>query len=274
MEETSIEKTDGTHPQAAPAHRPDPKVRKISSADIITALGKGLRDFRRAPQFGLFFGGIYALGGILVLLTASALHMSYLSYPLAAGFALVGPFIACGLYEVSRRLEQNEPLTWGGVLGVIWAQRSREIGWMAFAVLFVLIMWMYQVRLLLALFLGFQSFASFPEFIDTVISTPEGLMFLLTGHIVGAILSLLLFSLTVISFPLLLDRDRDFITAMITSVRTVATSPLPMIGWGIAVTLTLIVSMIPSFMGLIFTLPILGHTTWHIYRIAVEPEAG
>lgn len=273
MEETSIDKTGGASPQAAPAHRPDPKVRKIRTADIITALGKGLRDFRRAPQFGLFFGGIYALGGILVLLTASALHMSYLSYPLAAGFALVGPFIACGLYEVSRRLEQDAPLTWGGVLGVIWAQRSREIGWMAFAVLFVLIMWMYQVRLLLALFLGFQSFTSFPEFIDTVISTPEGLMFLLTGHIVGAILSLLLFSLTVISFPLLLDRDRDFITAMITSVRTVATSPLPMIGWGIAVTLTLIVSMVPSFMGLVVTLPILGHTTWHIYRIAVEPEA-
>ena len=253
---------------------PDPtRVNAIMVSDIVDALAAGMRDFRKAPAFGLFFGAVFALGGNLVLLTASALQMSYLSYPLAVGFCLIGPFIAVGLYEVSRRLEVNRPLTWSGVLGVIWAQRGREIAWMAFVVLFVQIMWMYQVRLLLALFLGFQSFASFSEFVEVIVSTPEGLMFLLIGHVVGAVLSVVLFSLTVVSFPMLLDRDVDFITAMITSVRAVVTSPVPMIGWALVVTVTLLVSMLPFFVGLLVTLPVLGHTTWHLYRALVpEPE--
>ena len=252
---------------------PDPtRVNAITVSDIVDALAAGMRDFRKAPAFGLFFGAVFALGGNLVLLTASALQMSYLSYPLAVGFCLIGPFIAVGLYEVSRRLEADRPLTWSGVLGVIWAQRSREIAWMAFVVLFVQIMWMYQVRLLLALFLGFQSFASFGEFVEVIVSTPEGLMFLLIGHVVGAALSVVLFSLTVVSFPMLLDREVDFITAMITSVRAVVTSPVPMIGWALVVTVTLLVSMLPFFIGLLVTLPVLGHTTWHLYR-AIVPEA-
>ncbi|MGE9296806.1 MAG: DUF2189 domain-containing protein [Puniceicoccales bacterium] len=251
---------------------PDPtRVNAITVSDIVDALAAGMRDFRKAPAFGLFFGAVFALGGNLVLLTASALQMSYLSYPLAVGFCLIGPFIAVGLYEVSRRLEADRPLTWSGVLGVIWAQRSREIAWMAFVVLFVQIMWMYQVRLLLALFLGFQSFASFGEFVEVIVSTPEGLMFLLIGHVVGAVLSVVLFSLTVVSFPMLLDREVDFITAMITSVRAVVTSPVPMIGWALVVTVTLLVSMLPFFIGLLVTLPVLGHTTWHLYR-AIVPE--
>jgi len=255
----------------APA-RPDPtRVNAITFQTIVDALGAGMRDFRTAPLFGLFFGGVYAIGGIVVLMTASALGMPYLSYPLAVAFGLVGPFIAVGLYEVSRRLETGQPLTWGGVLGVIWAQRRRELAWMAFVVLFVQVMWMYQVRLLLALFLGFQSFASFAEFVDVVVTTPEGLMFLLIGNLVGAALSIILFSLTVVSFPMLLDRDVDFITAMITSVRSVVTSPVPMIGWAIIVTVTLLVSMLPIFIGLLVSLPILGHTTWHLYRRLVPP---
>lgn len=271
IEDTAPASSTPPSAPAAPVTRPDPVVMVIEVEDIVDALAEGLRDFRRAPQYGLFFGAIYALGGLFIILTASALHMSYLSYPLAAGFALVGPFIACGLYEVSRRIESNQPLSWSDVLGVIWAQRGKEIAWMAFVVLFVMIMWMYQVRLLLALFLGFQSFATFGEFVETVISTPEGLMFLAIGHVVGALLSVVLFSLTVISFPLLMDQDRDFITAMITSVRAVVASPVPMIGWALVVTVTLIISMVPAFIGLIITLPVLGHTTWHIYRSCVLP---
>lgn len=264
--------TQNTTTPAAPSHRKEPVVRAISVNDVIDALAAGLRDFKRAPQYGLVVGSFFAAGGILIILTASAFGMSYLSYPLAAGFALVGPFAAVGLYEVSRRLETGEPLSWSAVLGKIWAQKSRELSWMAFVVLFVQIMWMYQVRLLLALFLGFRSFASFSEFISEIVNTPEGLMFLAIGHVVGAVLSLILFSLTVVSFPLLMEEDRDFITAMITSVRAVATSPVPMIGWAFVVTIALIASIAPAFVGLIIALPVLGHTTWHLYRKCVVPE--
>lgn len=253
--------------EAAAIRHADPtRVNRISFNEIVDALGAGMRDFRAAPFYGLFFGAIFALGGILVVLTAYAFNLSYLSYPLAVGFWMIGPFIAVGLYEVSRRLENGTPLNWPGILGVIWEQHRRELAWMAFVVLFIQIMWMYQVRLLLALFLGFQSFASFGEFLEVVVTTPEGLTFLLVGNLVGAILSVVLFSLTVVSFPMLLDRDVDFITAMITSVRSVVTSPAPMVGWAIIITLTLLVSMLPLFLGLLVTLPVLGHTTWHLYR--------
>lgn len=253
--------------------RPMPLVNKITVNDVIDALAAGLQDFRAAPAYGLAIGTFFAVGGLFVILSAAALNMSYLSYPAAAGFVLIGPFAAVGLYEVSRRLKNGEELSWAKVFGAMWAQKSRELSWMAFVVLFIQIMWMYQVRLLLALFLGFRSFASFDEFLTEVIGTPEGLMFLAIGHVVGAVLSLLLFSLTVISFPMLLEEDRDFITAMITSVRAVATSPIPMIGWAFVVTAVLIVSMVPAFIGLVVTLPVLGHTTWHLYKKCVTiPE--
>ncbi len=257
-----------------PVYRKPPTVRAVTAADIRSALAEGLDDFVRAPAYGLFFGAIYALGGIFILLAVTRLHMPWLGYPLAAGFALLGPFVAVGTYEVSRRLESNTPLTWSGVLGVVFAQRAREFSWLAFVTLFVFLIWMYQVRLLLALFLGFKSFASFSEFLTVILTTPEGLAFLAVGHVVGAALALGVFSLTVVSFPLLLDRDVDFITAMITSVKAVTTSPVPMLAWGAIVAIVLMVSAAPMFLGLTITLPILGHTTWHLFRRLVEPEAG
>lgn len=262
----------GGDPSPPVTRRSDPtRVNPVSFNAIVDALAAGMQDFRTAPRFGIFFGAVYSFGGILVVLTAAALKIGYLSYPLAIAFGMIGPFAAVGLYEVSRRLEDGKPLDWSGVLGVIWAQRRRELAWMAFVVLFVQIMWMYQVRLLLALFLGFQSFASFGEFLQVIVTTPEGITFLIVGNLVGAALSLILFSLTVVSFPMLLDRDVDFITAMITSVRSVVTSPKPMIGWALIVTVTLVLSMLPLFLGLLVTLPVLGHTTWHLYRRLVPP---
>lgn len=143
---------------------------------------------------------------------------------------------------------------------------------MAFVSIFVFVMWMYQVRFLMALFLGLHaSFASLHEFINVVTTTNEGLVFLAVGNIEGAVLSLILFSLTVISFPLLLERDVDFVTAMITSVRAVVMSPVPMIGWAACIVVLLLVSALPFFTGLLVTLPVLGHTTWHLYRRIVAP---
>jgi len=250
----------------------DPVVRRIGASDIAEALVKGLRDFQAAPLYGLAFGGFYAAGGMVILLCLTAFGMIYFAYPLAAGFALIGPFVAIGLYEVSRRLEAKQPLS----VRAIWStvtSRS-EIGWMAFVTLFIFVIWMYQVRLLIALLIGLNaSFSSLREFLTVVLTTNEGLVFLAIGNIVGAALSLILFSLTVVSFPLLLDRDVDFVTAMVTSVRSVVTSPLPMIGWAAVIVLLLIVSSLHYFLGLVVTLPVLGHATWHLYRRIVAPVA-
>jgi uncharacterized membrane protein len=250
----------------------DPVVRPIKVADIAEALSQGLRDFQAAPLYGLAFGGFYALGGIVITLSLTAFGLVYLAYPLAAGFALIGPFVAIGLYEVSRRREAGEPLSPRAIFGVV-TSRS-EIGWMAFVTLFVFIVWMYQVRLLIALILGLNaSFGSLSEFLSVLLTTNEGLLFLAVGNCVGAALALVLFSLTVVSFPLLLEREVDFVTAMVTSVRAVVTSPGPMIGWAATIVLLLGISALPYFLGLVLTLPILGHATWHLYRRLVVPVA-
>jgi uncharacterized membrane protein len=218
----------------------DPVVRPITANDIAEALGQGLRDFQAKPLYGLTFGALYALGGIVILLSLTSLGLVYLAYPLAAGFALIGPFVAIGLYEVSRRREAGQPVSFGNIL--------------------------------IALLIGLNaSFSSLREFMTVVLTTNEGLVFLAIGNLVGAALSLILFSLTVVSFPLLLDRDVDFVTAMVTSVRAVVTSPLPMIGWAAIIVILLIVSALPYFLGLLVTLPVLGHATWHLYRRIVAP---
>jgi uncharacterized membrane protein len=251
----------------------DPVVRPITASDVVEALGKGMRDFQAMPLFGLAFGALYAAGGIAIVLSVTALGMSYLAYPLGAGFALIGPFVAAGLYEVSRRRELGLKPT----LRDIWStlgSRS-EIGWMAFVTVFIFVIWMYQTRLLMMVFLGLNtSFSTFSQFITVVLTTNEGLIFLLAGNVVGAALSIILFSLTVVSFPLLVDRnDVDFVTAMITSVRAVVASPAPMIGWALTIVVLLIVSALPLFLGLLVTLPVLGHATWHLYRRTVVPVA-
>jgi len=125
---------------------------------------------------------------------------------------------------------------------------------------------MYQVQLLVALFLGTRSFATLHDFLVALTTTPEGLVFLFLGNAIGALLSIALFSVTFVSFPLLLDRDVDFVTAMITSVRAVVTSPVAAIGWAITIVVLLVLASLPLFLGLVVVLPILGHTTWHLYR--------
>jgi len=253
----------------------DPVVLRITAADVVEAFGKGLRDFRAMPLYGLAFGAVYVAGGLAILLSITALGVSYLAYPLAAGFALIGPFVAAGLYALSRQRERGETPSLRAMIATITSRG--EMGWMAFVTIFIFVMWMYQVRLLMALFLGLNaSFSTLQQFITVVLTTNAGLLFLVAGNVVGAALSLILFSLTVVSFPLLLDRDDvDFVTAMITSVRAVVTNPVPMLGWALVVVVLMIVSALPFFIGLLVTLPVLGHATWHLYRslIAVPPDA-
>lgn len=248
-----------------PILRQEPVIRRIGRSDLVDALAAGLRDFQAYPVFGLFFGGVYALGGVVILACAFLWDLLYLVYLLAAGFVLIGPFVAVGLYEVSRLREQGQVPTPSGVFSAIWVQGGKEISWMAFVTIFLFIIWMYQVRLLIALFFGLHGMPAggFPAVLFT---TPEGLAFLAVGHVVGAVLATVSFSLTVVSFPLLLDREVDFITAMIASVRAVVCNPVVMLGWALCVVLMLFTAALPAFLGLAVVLPVLGHTTWHLYR--------
>jgi uncharacterized membrane protein len=245
------------------------EINPIRPSDVITALRRGISDFLKAPVHGVFFGGIFAAGGILIYLLLYRFDTPWLILPLAIGFPLIGPFAAVGLYETSRRIEAGEPLVWKAILGVVFRQRERELSWMAFVVLFVFWIWVYQIRLLTALFLGFRSMGSMESFIQTITTSREGIAFLITGTAVGGVLALVLFSVTVISIPMLLERQVDFVTAIVTSVRAVAENPVAMIGFGALVTVLAILAMLPMFLGLIIVMPILGHATWHLYKKAI-----
>jgi uncharacterized membrane protein len=258
-------------PAGTVARSADPFVREITVSDVNEAWAQGLRDFQTAPMFGLVFGGFYALAGIAIVASVTALGFSDLTYPLAAGFALIGPFAAVGLYEVSRCLEAGLAPSWTRVLRVVFEQRNRQLAWLAFVMLFIFIVWMYIIQLLLALFIGFHAFTTLKDLLAILTTTPEGIAFLVLGNAIGAFLSLILFALTVVSIPLVLDHDIDFVTAMITSVRAVVANPAPMLGWGFTVGVLLALASLPFFVGLVCVLPILGHATWHLYRKVVDP---
>ena len=248
-----------------------PKVNKMTAGDITASLKAGFSDFRARPVMSGFFGLFYAVFGILFVWSLVWLDMLWMIIPAAVGFPLIAPFAAAGLYEMSRRLQKGESFGWSEILTVMANQRKREMGWMAFVTLFVFWVWMYQVRLWLAIILQDASFSDFDKFLNTVFFTPQGWTFLVIGTCVGALLSAVLFSVTVVAMPMLLDRETNFVSAMITSVRVVAENPVVMLTWAAIISVTMLLSLVPAFLGLVFTLPILGHTTWHLYQRAVQP---
>ncbi len=247
----------------------DPKVRTLGIDDISAALADGLRDFRAAPTFGLLVGGTYAVAGNVMLWLFASLDMLYLAYPMAAGFALVAPFAAVGLYEASRRLATGEDTSLRSLVGAVPPHARRELAYMALVTAFGLILWIYAAGFVYALFFGLRP-VDYTDIVTAAVSTPRGVAFLMTGNALGAVLATVVFSLSVVSYPLLLDQDRDFVTAMITSIRVVLASPMVMLGWGIFIATLLVFAMLPMFLGLVVILPWLGHATWHLYRRAVE----
>ncbi|SPJ29127.1 DUF2189 domain-containing protein [Falsiruegeria mediterranea] len=267
-------KTESPTPPGDLPRQAMPQVNTLSAEDITAALKAGFADFLARPVMSGFFGLLYAVFGILIVWSLFRLGQLWVIIPAIAGFPLVAPFAAAGLYEMSRRRQANISFGWADILGVVANQRKREMGWMAFVTLFVFWVWIYQIRLWLAVILRDASFSDFGGFLNVVFFTPEGWLFLLIGTGVGAILSAVLFSVTVIAMPMLLDRETDFVTAMITSVRTVKENPVVMLTWAAIITGAMILSLVPAFLGLIVTLPVLGHTTWHLYRRAIPPVQG
>lgn len=249
-----------------------PGVRAVHWRDIGDALAQGASDFAQAPVYGLFFGAVFALGGLLVVALLSLIVAPWMILPLMLGFPLIGPFAATGLYEVSRRLGVDAPLGWRQVLIAVFAQREREMGFMAFLVMLFFWVWIYLARILIALFFGFAMPDTLSGFAVALFTTQTGILFLITGSAVGSVLALGLFSATVVAIPLLIDSEVDFVTAIATSFRVVMLSPLVMLGWGLIVTILSVVAMVPAFLGLLVILPVLGHATWHIYTRAVVAD--
>ncbi|KIC20234.1 DUF2189 domain-containing protein [Leisingera sp. ANG-Vp] len=269
-------KTEGSTPpkKLTPPRPATLQVNKLTAGDITASLKAGFSDFLARPLLSGFFGLFYAVFGILFVWCLVWLGKIWMIIPAAVGFPLVAPFAAAGLYEMSRRLQKGESFGWYEILTVMANQRKREMGWMAFVTLFIFWVWLYQVRLWLAIILQNASFSDFDGFLHTVFFTPQGWTFLVIGTCVGAFLSAVMFSVTVVAMPMLLDRETNFVSAMLTSIRVVTENPVVMLSWAAIISAAVLVSLVPAFLGLIFTLPILGHTTWHLYQRAVPPAEG
>ncbi|MCP5087420.1 MAG: DUF2189 domain-containing protein [Rhodobacteraceae bacterium] len=248
-----------------------PVIKTIQLGDLSRVLGSGFKDFLSAPMFGLFFGMVFFLGGLAIYLQLAVWGESWRILPVAVGFPLLAPFVAVGLYEVSRELEKGQKPDWATVLSSINLQKSREIPWIAFVVLFFFGVWTWLAHLIFALFFGLSRMTNVMSGFD-ILFTSEGVMFLVVGSAVGAVLAFILFSITVVAVPLLLDREVDFVTAMITSVGFVLENLFVMLVWGAIVAALMVLAMLPFFAGLVVVLPVLGHATWHLYRRALEAE--
>jgi uncharacterized membrane protein len=246
-----------------------PAVRRIKASDLRDVLVKGLGDLGAYRTDVIFMCLIYPVGGIVLTRLTFGYQMLPLLFPLASGFALVGPVAAVGLYEMSRRREQGIPITWGGAFGAIGSPGFGAILVLGLVLLAIFLLWLLAANEIYQFTLGPEPPVSIAAFARDVFTTSAGWTMIVVGVGVGFLFALLVLALSVVSFPLLLDRDVGLDAAVWTSIRAVATNPGPMALWGLIVAGGLVIGSIPAFLGLILVMPVLGHATWHLYRKVV-----
>ncbi|WP_417245672.1 DUF2189 domain-containing protein [Celeribacter sp.] len=248
------------------AAAPVPDVARLGLADLRAALQAGWRDYRRAPAFGCFFAAVYVLIGIGFVLFGAGTVLWTFAFSLA--FPLFAPFAAVGLYEVSRRLDRGGAMDWYKILGVVMAERHRQIPWMGAIIVIYVLFWSFLAHMIFALFMGLSVMTNVSSSYD-VFLTSNGLTMMAVELGVGGVLAFVLFSLTVTSLPHLLDKEVDFVTAMLLSLQVVRQNPVVMLIWAGLIAVMTLVAMVPLFLGLFVALPVLGHATWHLYRRAL-----
>jgi uncharacterized membrane protein len=249
-----------------------PVVRRIRPADLIEALRAGWNDFAAMPTHAIFLCAIYPVVGIALAGLTLGYAIIPLLFPLAAGFALIGPFAAVGLYELSRRREAGVDAWASDALDVL---RSPSIGAiMALGVLLLIIftVWIAIARAIYIDNFGYAAPASIGAFIHQVLTTHAGWSLIIWGNGVGFLFAVATLAIGATSFPLLLDRDVGASVALLTSIRVVVANPVTMALWGLIVAALLVIGSLPFFVGLAIVMPVLGHATWHLYRRAVAPD--
>lgn len=247
-----------------------PPIGTVKSRDLITSICAGWHDFRRAPTYGLFFSSVYVIAGLLLVRFGAGTVAWTLTVSL--GFPLVAPFAAVGLYEVSRRLESDEPLNWAEILGVVVREKDRQLPWAGAIIIIYFLFWTFLAHMIFALFMGPSALTNITTSLDIYL-TPTGLAMISMELAVGGIFAFVLFSLTVVSLPLLLEKEVDFVTAMLLSMATVRRNLSVMLVWSLCIAILLFVGMLPFFLGLLIVLPVLGHATWHLYRQVLRDPA-
>lgn len=248
-----------------------PVVRHIGISDLFDALRRGFDDFWEKPSHLLFLGLIYPIVGVFLAQWTSSGETFQLVYPLMSGFALIGPFAALALYEVSRRRERGMDTTWSQAFAVFRSPALPSIAAVGAMLLALFLLWLFVADSIFAALYSESRPVTLTAFIGDVLTTSRGWQLIILGNLAGLVFALVALATTVIAFPLLIDRDVGAAAAIETSARAVIANPIPMLAWGLIVAIALVIGSLPLFAGLAIVMPVLGHATWHLYRKLVEP---
>ena len=243
-----------------------PVIRKIEIKDIREALEKGLSDFWAMPSHAAFLALVYPLCGMVLAYAPSYQNALQLLFPLASGFALVGPFAAVGLYEMSRRRELGLEISWKYAFNVLRSPSIPSIAALGALLLTIFAAWITAAQWLYTALYGPRPPVVLIDFLQQVASTERGWLLISAGCFIGFCFAAVTLAVSVVSFPLLLDRDAGALTAVATSIKTVLKNPIPMALWGLIVAAALLIGSLPFFIGLTLVVPVLAHATWHLYR--------
>ncbi|MCE9651134.1 MAG: DUF2189 domain-containing protein [Parvibaculum sp.] len=250
-------------------HSPAPTVRRIGVNDVKDALLQGLDDFGAFRSDVVFLCIVYPVVGLIFSQFIFGNEMMPLLFPIASGFALVGPFAALGLYEMSRRRERGLPVSWLHAFDVVRAPAFGAIAVLGLALVALFLLWLTAAWGIYRVTLGPELPTSISAFASDIVTTQEGWTMIAAGIGVGFVFALVAMTISIASFPLLVDRDVGLDTAIRTSIKVVTENPGPMAVWGMVVAGSLALGSIPFFIGLIVVMPTLGHATWHLYRKTV-----
>jgi uncharacterized membrane protein len=249
-----------------------PRVRTITPHDLVDALAKGLADFWAMPTHVVFLSLIYPIAGIIIAAATFGYGLVHLVYPIATGFALVGPFAAIGIYELSRRREQGLDTNWTHAFDLLQADAFRALLALGLMLLAIFGLWVAVAQAIYVGYFGYAPPESISAFARQVLTTEAGHRMILIGNAVGFLFALVVFAVSVVAFPLLIDRDISATAAAATSVKAVLRNPVTMALWGLIVAAALLVGSLPLFVGLSVVIPVLGHSTWHLYRKVIVSD--
>jgi len=253
--------------------RAQPLVRRISPTDLYQSLMRGIDDFAAMPSHAVFLCVIYPLLGLFLISLTVGHAMLPLVFPIAAGYALVGPLAAVGLYELSRRREAGLDNASSHAFDVLYSPSLPAIVALGLLLMAIFLIWLAVAQWIYIANFGYAPPVSIRQFAADVLTTRAGWTLIVVGTGVGFLFAALVLTIGAISFPLLLDRDVGAAVALFTSIRVVIANPVTMALWGLIVVALLVVGSLPFLLGLAVVMPVLGHATWHLYRRAVEPDA-
>jgi uncharacterized membrane protein len=262
---------EGTsHPRSETVAADEPAIRHIGFSDLLDSLRLGWEDFKAVPSHAIVLCVIYPVLGIVLARMVLGYSVLPMLFPIAAGFALVGPFAALGLYELSYRRELGMEASAWHAFRVLRAPSFGSMLGLGALLLAIFVVWVITAHTIYVSTFGNAPASEIPDFLTRVLTTSEGWRLIMVGCGVGFLFAAVALCISIVSFPLMLHQHADMTDAMWTSMRVVAKNPMAAAEWGLIVAVLLVLGTIPFFLGLTIVMPLLGHATWHLYRKAIE----